>query len=70
MLLVNANPKMLREALCIAQTRIGNSDLDVARQGRDIAILQLVINACDVARPLGQDGKHGALHTDNCGCEL
>ena len=62
-------PKMLRETLCVAQTRIGNSDLDHSHRWEHIDRLQRLIDACDVHRPLGQDGKHGDLHTATCGCE-
>jgi hypothetical protein len=64
-------PKMLRETLCVAQTRIGNSpDLfDEHRMHEHIERLQRLIDACDVHRPLGPDGKHGDRHTATCGCE-
>lgn len=66
---VDITPKALRETLCIAQTRIGNSGLDEHRQERDIAHLQALIDECDRHRPLGPDGKHGDRHTPTCGCE-
>lgn len=65
---VDISPKALRETLCIAQARIGNSGLDKRRQERDIAHLQALIDECDRHRPLGQDGKHGDRHTPTCGC--
>ena len=63
-----ADPKMLRETLCIAQNLILS---DSARQGRAQhgARLQRLIDECDRRRPLGVDGKHGSRHTANCGCE-
>lgn len=66
---VSDSPKSLRETLCIAQTRIGNSGLDKHRQERDISALGRLIAECDRHRPLGPDGKHGDLHTLTCGCE-
>ena len=66
---VDISPKALRETLCIAQARIGNSGLDEHRQASDIAHLQALINECDRHRPLGPDGKHGDRHTVTCGCE-
>lgn len=66
-LIVNADPKALRETLCIAQTWFGLSQ----RTDREshVVRLQELINECDVHRPLGPDGKHGDRHTDTCGCE-
>lgn len=76
--------KMLREALCLAQTAltqltkvtiaVNRSDQATAQllmaharyRSRD---LQTVIDAIDVQRPLGSDGKHGNRHTENCGCD-
>lgn len=66
---VDISPKALRETLCIAQTRIGNSGLDKHRQASDIAHLQALIGECDRHRPLGPDGEHGDRHTPTCGCE-
>lgn len=66
---IDISPKALRETLCIAQTRIGNSGLDKHRQESDIANLQALIAECDRHRPLGPDGKHGDRHTSTCGCE-
>ena len=62
-------PKMLRETLCVAQARIGNSPLDEGRRREHIERLQRLIDACDVHRPLGPDGKHGDRHTPTCGCD-
>jgi hypothetical protein len=30
--------------------------------------IQAVLDECDRKRPTGTDGKHGNLHTDECGC--
>ncbi len=62
-------PKMLRETLCVAQSRIGESDLDALRKSDHTARLERLIAECDRHRPLGPDGKHGDRHTDTCGCE-
>lgn len=66
---VTDGPKMLRETLCVAQARIGNSPLDEGRKREHIARLQRLIDACDAHRPLGPDGKHGDRHTPTCGCQ-
>lgn len=56
--------KATREMLCRAQALHGTElPADVAD---DIARL---IRKIDQHRPLGPDGKHGALHTKTCGCE-
>ena len=56
-----ANPKMMREALCLLQHN------PVPTQ--TLAAIQELINAIDIVRPLGRDGKHGERHTAFCGCE-
>jgi hypothetical protein len=66
---VSDSPKMLRETLCVAQARIGNSDLDQGRKHEHLDRLQRLIKACDSHRPLGPDGKHGDRHTPTCGCD-
>lgn len=63
------SPKMLRETLCLASSRIAQSDLDQHRKRADIERLQRLIDECDRHRPLGPDGKHGDRHTPTCGCE-
>ncbi|GGN86298.1 hypothetical protein GCM10010112_67670 [Actinoplanes lobatus] len=63
------SPKMLRETLCVAQTRIGASGLDPDRTREHVLRLQRLIDECDRHRPLGQDGKHGDRHTPTCGCD-
>lgn len=57
--------KSVREALCIAQTRLGDSTQDASAR----YILQALINDIDRQRPLGPDGKHGNRHTPTCGCD-
>lgn len=61
-------PKMLRETLCVAQARIGNSPLDAGRKHEHIDRLQRLIDECDRMRPLGSNGKHDDRHTADCGC--
>lgn len=67
--IVPDSPKMLRETLCVAQSRIGNSSLDEGRKRAHIDRLQRLIDECDRHRPLSSDGKHGDLHTSTCGCQ-
>lgn len=67
--IVPDGPKMLRETLCVAQSRIGNSPLDEGRKSEHIARLGRLIEECDRQRPLGTGGKHGDLHTATCGCK-
>ncbi len=63
------SPKMLRETLCVAQAAIGDSAAGGNRTREHIERLGHLIDACDVHRPLGPDGKHGERHTPTCGCE-
>lgn len=63
-------PKMLRETLCVAQVRIGESGLDAGRVREHVERLQRLIDECDRHRPLGPDGKHGDRHTPTCGCDV
>lgn len=64
--------KMTREALCLAQTRLGGCRCGIevaAEQDRRASeVLQRLINSVDLQRPLGPDGKHGERHTATCGC--
>ena len=64
---VHDGPKMLRETLCVAASRIPR--VADSRNAEHLARLQRLIDACDVLRPLGPDGKHGDRHTATCGCE-
>ena len=63
------SPKMLRETLCVAQSRIGNRPYDEGRKQEHINRLQRLIDECERHRPLGIGGKHGDLHTPTCGCK-
>lgn len=72
-MIVSNTPKMVREALCAAQSAIGAHGQLGAGYGAAapgwIAQLGVLIAAVDEHRPLRSDGKHGDLHTDTCGCE-
>lgn len=76
--------KMLREALCLAQTALTQlTEITITANRFDTETAQLllaharlrsknlqtVIDAIDVQRPLGPDGKHGDNHTTHCGCD-
>jgi hypothetical protein len=69
-----STPKMIREALCVAQSALGaltsnSSESRDAGQILDcIAKLGELTAAIDRARPLGPDGVHGDRHTPDCGC--
>lgn len=43
--------KMVRETLCVAQSRVGNSSLDNSRKWEHIDRLQRMIDECDRQRP-------------------
>ena len=63
--------KMLREALCLAQSAVnqrGYYTEDFTRRVSDR--LGQVIVELDKHRPLGSDGKHDDRHTDTCGCDV
>lgn len=66
--IVPDGPKMLRETLCVAQARIGNSPYDEGRKREHIDRLQRLIDECERMRPTGSDGKHDDRHTPTCGC--
>lgn len=67
--LVDDDPKMVRETLCVAQAAVARATGTGDRDDEHIARLQRLIDECDRHRPLGQDGKHGDLHTPTCGCD-
>lgn len=60
--------KMIREALCVAQTAI-NSHVPQRHRVAEAALIGRIIAEIDRQRPLGSDGKHGDRHTPTCGCE-
>lgn len=63
-------PKMLRETLCAAQSAFRHERGHHGGRVREhLERLQRLVDACDVHRPLGPDGKHGDRHTSTCGCE-
>jgi hypothetical protein len=61
--------KVFRETLCRAQSNIAQRAYDRFAVSNDIAHVQHLIEEIDIHRPLGQDGKHGDLHTPTCGCD-
>jgi len=66
---IPGGPKMLRETLCTAQAAIYRATGTGDRDDEHVARLQVLIDALDVLRPLGPDGKHGDRHTPWCGCD-
>lgn len=74
----SANAKMLRETLCLAQSRFYKleeyfdsewSPERAIEMKHHAERIQELINEIDKHRPLGSDGKHGNRHTSTCGCE-
>ncbi len=64
--------KTTREALCAAQTNLGqriDMGTDVDRVPHWMDRVQALIDQIDVHRPLDSAGRHGRLHTATCGCE-
>lgn len=57
----NMDLKMLRETLCLVQSKLDNNP--------SYDYIQKLIDEIDYHRPLGPDGKHSNLHTATCGCE-
>lgn len=55
--------KMLREDLCRWQVFQSDWPPSIA------SAVDVLIAMIDKHRPLGNDGKHGDLHTPTCGCE-
>lgn len=66
---VDVLPKQLREALCLAQTRMLHGP-NPSTDRHYVDNLQKLIDECDRHRPLGSDGKHGNRHTPTCGCDV
>lgn len=60
----NHSLKMVREALYYAEATM----LQTVQGQRYREIVQDLVEDIDRQRPLGRNGKHGNLHTDNCGC--
>jgi hypothetical protein len=71
---IPVSPKMLRETMCVAEFAL--HELERQRPGYSAGAsiathlehIQAVLDECDRKRPTGTDGKHGNLHTDECGC--
>ena len=66
------SPKTVHEQACVLQRALAEyrtyhkligPTYDVADE-----FLQLLLDECNRKRPTGSDGKHGNLHTDECGC--
>lgn len=71
-LTVPADPKMLRETLCLAQGLVSRSvaaDAGADNRKHHVRRLESLIRECDRHRPLGPNGKHGDRHTPSCGCD-
>lgn len=67
---VSDGPKMLRETLAFAQTRVLRTySLGMDERISHMNRLQRLIDECDRHRPIGPDGKHGDRHTATCGCD-
>lgn len=72
---VPVTPKSLRETLCVAEFAL--QELGRQHPGYNaggtidthLAKIRLLIDECDRKRPTGPDGKHGNLHTPECGCD-
>ena len=62
--------KMVGEALRYAQSGMLNTYPAGPQRDGYAKIIQDLINDVNRQRPIGNDGKHGDLHTENCGCEL
>jgi hypothetical protein len=60
--------KMIREALCVAQSMINHDGRGESRPYQS-DMLQILIKEIDIHRPHAANGKHGKLHTETCGCE-
>lgn len=54
--------KMLREDLCRRQVQSHDWPQPIE------SAVDVLIAMIDMHRPLGNDGKHGDLHTPTCGC--
>lgn len=63
------DPKMVHEAMCLAEGVISRQDVGVGRDVRYLQIISDFIKECERKRPLGPNGKHGNMHTAECGCE-
>lgn len=72
---VPVSPKSLRETMCVVEFAL--AELRRQRPGYNAGgsveshteRVRQIIAECDRKRPTGRGGKHGDLHTDECGCE-
>lgn len=72
---IPVTPKMLLETLCVAEFAL--NQLEKARPGMNAggpisthtARLRHLMDECERKRPTGRGGKHGDLHTSECGCD-
>lgn len=69
------SPKTLRETMCVVESALSalererpgfNAGGTIASHRERVA---QIIRECNRKRPTGSDGKHGNLHTDECGCD-
>lgn len=66
---VMISPKMLGETLAVSQAAIGlRHTWSEAMRKSHIDRLQRLIDECERKRPTAVGGKHGDLHTPECGC--
>lgn len=69
-------PKTLRETLCVVEAALSALERERPNYNAGGTIdshrerVALLIDECDRKRPTGTDGKHGSLHTNECGCRL
>lgn len=71
---VPVSPKMLLETLCVVEHAMH----ELERQRPDynaggtiashLERIRQLMDECSRKRPIGPDGKHGRLHTPECGC--
>lgn len=69
-------PKTLMETMCVVESAL--HALERERPGFNaggsiqshLERIRLVMDECERKRPTGSNGKHGNLHTPECGCHL
>jgi hypothetical protein len=71
---VPVSPKMLLETLCVVEHAMHQPERERPgyNAGGSIAShlerIRQLMDECERKRPTGSDGKHGNLHTPECGC--
>jgi hypothetical protein len=73
---IPVTPKSLKETLCVVELSL--NELDRLNPGYSaggtvashLTKVRELMAECDRKRPTGSDGKHGDLHTTECGCDL